>query len=504
MKKIEIRNLRHITHLEFELPPAGVYLLAGQNGAGKSSLLACLLRLGDRNAFPRYFRPSKISDRLDQFGDASIAYKVGQETVTYSYAGQRWVPLPRRNSALLKSFGYSQVLHIAADSQRIEPRPEDFKLRKVKDAPEDIRRAAEAIFDNIKFRNLKIINIRRGVGTQAFLLQEPTTQHEKQRFYSEKNFSLGELCVVKLLRDLKTCANGSLLLIDELELALHPRAQVGLLSHLGAIAKEKGLTVIFSTHSPSLIRRVPRDNVLFLSAEDEGIKCIRGCYPAFALGQIAVQGENSPDIVLYVEDDAAKSIVSQLVTVLLEMEFKNAPRPTVVIFPIGSFRSVVQFLSRSENLLPNTTQQFALLDKDVETESLENLRSNNSYRVLSEFEKVKLRLRYLPWTPEVGLAQHLSEDTPRCERKLRDYLSDQRISLDRDALKQVGAKSGKSQRDCAKKSIRSLVKQLSGLRNCDENRSADDLAGFFARELVSDANSCGKIKALFLPLLKAS
>jgi predicted ATP-dependent endonuclease of OLD family len=86
-KKITIRKLKNIKELVFELPSPGVHLLAGKNGAGKTSLLACLRRIGHRNAFAYHFASSQRSQLLDNFGDAEIVYTLENDEVTYAYAG---------------------------------------------------------------------------------------------------------------------------------------------------------------------------------------------------------------------------------------------------------------------------------------------------------------------------------------------------------------------------------------------------------------------------------
>ena len=48
----------------------------------------------------------------------------------------------------------------------------------------------------------------------------------KNQYYSEKNFSFGEILILNLLIGLKSMQSNSLLLIDEFELALHPKVQI--------------------------------------------------------------------------------------------------------------------------------------------------------------------------------------------------------------------------------------------------------------------------------------
>ncbi|MBO9096613.1 MULTISPECIES: AAA family ATPase [unclassified Rhizobium] len=52
---IEINNIRNIKKLRFNIPDRGVWLLTAGNGAGKTSLLACLRRIGHPTAFPFTF-----------------------------------------------------------------------------------------------------------------------------------------------------------------------------------------------------------------------------------------------------------------------------------------------------------------------------------------------------------------------------------------------------------------------------------------------------------------
>nr|WP_260400164.1 AAA family ATPase [Paraburkholderia bannensis] len=107
--KITIRNLKHIRELNFDVPGPGVHLLAGANGAGKTSVLACLRRIGQGNAFAHHFRASQFSTSLDNFDGAEIVYLVNGRQVTYAYGGERWVPRPRSNNRLLSEFGYPSV-----------------------------------------------------------------------------------------------------------------------------------------------------------------------------------------------------------------------------------------------------------------------------------------------------------------------------------------------------------------------------------------------------------
>lgn len=424
--KITIEKLKHIKKLEFTIPGAGVWLLTGANGTGKTSLLACMRRIGDSNAFPQHFRSSAQSNQLDSFAGATVKYEINGEHVKYRYVKTRWAPQPRPNAALLRQAGYPSVRYIAADADRIEPRKEDFKPRRVRGANADLIAAANTIFDTTRFNSLKTINLQAGPGNEAFLMELPARPGERGAFYaSEKNFSLGELCILKLLRILKDCANGTLVLIDELELALHPTAQVELVRHLNAIARDKNLTIVVSTHSATLIKQTHPSRLLFLQKDDAGdITCHKGCFPSYVLGVLAYREEAVPDVIVYVEDKAAKAYLDQLVVKVKERRYTQMqPGPVVQTIPVGGINEVLRFFVRQRPLLPMITRSYVVLDEDAQ-QSLEDAQVADIVQIRDTYAEY---ISYLTITPEVGLAKFLHDHTRDARDQLRSHYNVQLV-----------------------------------------------------------------------------
>lgn len=477
---IVIKNLKHIHELTFEMPGRGVHVLTGGNGAGKTSLLACLRRIGQPHAFAYHFAASVHSKALDNFENARISYTVGLQTVTYAYGGERWVPRPRSLNRLIDNFGYPSVYYVGATADRITPRPEDFKPQRVAQVAKEIRDTANKIFDTKKFDNLRTINLKRGSGNSAFLMQSMPPPGAK--YYSERNFSLGELCILKLIRDLMNCAVGSLVLIDELELALHPKAQILLLEYLTEMSIKKQLTIIFSTHSVSLLKQVPHQNILFLENVNGIVRAVKGCFPTYALGNIAFDEERAPDRVLYVEDLAATHLVEALVKLCINLKYRSeaVQYPTVLVAPIGPFISVVRFLPRSRSLLPNSTKSYAVLDGDVRTETLAEWRQTQQHAILAEFQSHQ-NIRYLPWTPEVGLVEYMIDNTVDAQARLRLHFQDQRINIPANLLRLDQALIGKAKRDACKTLTTSITEHVKGyLPNVDHATTSKALFASFA------------------------
>jgi ABC-type ATPase involved in cell division len=457
---IHIRKLKNIQELHFEIPEPGVHLLSGTNGAGKTSVLACLQRIGHSNAFARHFAVSQHSTALDNFDGAEVTYTLGVAHVTYSYGGERWVPRPRAQNRLLGQFGYPSVIYIGATADRITPRPEDFQPSRVRPAHLDIRDAANRIFATKKFDGLKTINLTRGAGNPAFVLQASPPPGAK--YFSERNFSLGELCVLKLIRSLRDCPNNSLVLIDELELALHPKAQIELLGYLTEMSKVKLLTVIFSTHSASLLKRVHRRQIIFLENVNGTVHTVVGCYPTYALGNIASDEERAPDVVFYVEDEAAVYTLDTLVRLFISSRFTTqaASFPTVLVIPIGPFMSVIRVLARSAAILPLTTRTSALLDLDVQSETVSQWTTANNFTALAELQKVEGQIGYLPWTPEVGLISFLMDGAADAQRRIRDHFGDHRLALRSQDIGQIPQSPGGDQREACKRGVRNVATHI--------------------------------------------
>jgi len=75
MKKITIKKTKNIKNLEFVFPQSkGVYLIVGPNGVGKTTLLVCIDRICNKNAFARGFSASRSFGEVDQYAEAEITY----------------------------------------------------------------------------------------------------------------------------------------------------------------------------------------------------------------------------------------------------------------------------------------------------------------------------------------------------------------------------------------------------------------------------------------------
>ncbi len=474
--RIAIRNLKNIRLLEFEIPPPGAYLLTGTNGSGKTSLLTCLSRLRNSGAFQRGFR-SSAHKSLDSHRGASVEYQINDQSVTYTYVEERWAPLPRKNSGLLATCGYPEVAYIAADADRVEPQQQEFAPRRVQPTPQTLRDAMNTIFSTTRFSELCFLNINRGGKNRAYLIKQAQAG-KPTLYFSERNFSLGELCVLKLLLALDHIADNSLVLIDELELAIHPRAQTQLFQYLTQFSKQKNLTIIFSTHSVTLIKGTDRSKVLFLQNAHGIVTYTKGCYPTFALGHITSGEEVSPDCVVYVEDDSARKCVAAMIDLYRQKIVKPTAIPTALPVPLGGFQQILGFLDTAPQMLPSHTKVIAALDVDVRDESLAEYQATNDHGMLQLFDRLKNKVFYLPWTPEVGLVQLIRSNADHHEAGLKSYLSDNRIVIPPNWGAGSQHLTGRSLRNFCKKAVYDLGRQLEILLGKSNDRIREYLFAY--------------------------
>lgn len=469
--KVTLTNVKGIASLEFEVPAPGVWIISGLNGSGKTSLFASLYRLGYQNAFQRYFRAGSENSRVDRYTNSTIEYELNGEVVTYRYGGQRWRASPRRNAELLYTSPYPSVLYIEANAERIEPFPNEITTRRVRPCADDLREFLAEALGDAKWQTLSYVSTARGSGNlRAHLV--PYVELGRTLYYSEKSFSLGELCVLKLAIKMISAPNGSLVLIDEVEMALHPQAQIRLFRKIHEIAQAKGLTVLFSTHSSTLIKNCERSRLIHLSQSALKIDVQYAPYPAQVLGEIAFDEELATDFIFFVEDREAKLLLEQMaVKYMVVGGISPEKQPRYKVVPVGGYPQVLDLLSSTSRLFPPFVKKYALLDQDVRPVITAAVR-NGQQPLAAQYNAISRFVDYLPWTPELGvievIEQHVVSDRARHADWIAAFpgaaINIQHIVASANYQQYTRA----NPRDRAKDRLRFLVGEVSAISGIDE------------------------------------
>jgi predicted ATPase len=130
--------------------------------------------------------------------------------------------------------------------------------------------------------------------------------------YSEAFAGSGEMSIVRLVQNILNASEGSLILLDEPEVSLHPGAQKRLKLFLLNQIKEKKHQVVISTHSPTLIEGLPKESIkVFFQKEDTGKFIIKeNILPEEAFYFIGQQIGDKLTIV--VEDKLAQKVIKRI------------------------------------------------------------------------------------------------------------------------------------------------------------------------------------------------
>lgn len=408
VKKIIIEDIKNIKHMEFCIPTPGLHIVTGKNGSGKTTLFTCLSRIRNSNAFRTGFPASNSNDRLDSFS-GYIQYEVDGESARYfKRASGKWKA--NKKNDILSSMGYPQVLNITTKDERIFMQTE-ITPRKNNRGDDWINEKLNQIFGTDKYSQMIRITtgqLYRGRGKTSADTRRRNIAYAipmgDNKFYTERNFSFGEIVLLNLLYDIHGVLNGSLVLIDELELALHPSAQIRLRSCLEEMAKEKGLTILITTHSASLIRS-QKDVILLEDKNGDGqIEVMYHCPPAKAIGAIGMREDTMPDIIILVEDSMAKALFKALMQKYLSFQ-KDYGYLDVRILEIGGYKNVINFYVEANNyVFYDNVYVAAFMDKDVETDVIPYPQYGNQEDVNSYYDNSRF-LKFLPYTPEVLLVR---------------------------------------------------------------------------------------------------
>lgn len=482
--KVILKDVKGIKKMEFELPSSnGVYLLTGLNGCGKSSLLIALDRIKNQNAF-RYFVKSKKDDKIDNSNNCKITYYDEKDKyVSYSKGNKRWAPTPKKDGQILRKKSQYEVSYfISASGNRfytLDPNKAQLSSSKIHRVTEDFAEAMSYILDDERFKELCYYQTDRLHGRQKSLHRDKKFYVLKDGgyFYSERNFSLGERLVLNALDSIEQVKNNALLLVDEIELALHPTAQERFYCYLRGISRDKNLTVFIATHSSTLIKLSPTSKTYYLNKDNNGVVTINNSSsPAYILRDISINQDRCPDLLIFVEDIMAYTYLYHIVEAFKRALNKNVD---IRVVHIGGYPQVVETTIQYFGIRPFSSNNVqAFLDNDVKTFAIPEARKNKtkeSIAFLDLYDKHKDNISFLDITPELGLMDwYRNKHWDDLEEGWRDahefdfYIPDDLKDID----SKVSRSADETDRHYAKSCLHKLISELQS-RNITQE-STDD------------------------------
>jgi predicted ATPase len=350
---LEITGIRGWTgqRVDFNFP---LVALVGENGSGKSTVLQAAAASYRSSLRPEHFASDFFPDTpFERVSLANIrfSYREGNnsQTRTIRKPTDRWRGNPERPERAVSYIDLSRIQPVGA-------RVGFSKLLK-----SGVQEADHTAFDATQLQRLSQI-----VGKTYASAGISTTSADPRRVvpvlttgghrYSGFHQGAGEIAAAELLA--VAFRRNSLVLIDEIETSLHPRAQRRLVRDLARIARELELQVILTTHSPYVLAELPPDARIYLTDGVQGKTVLTGVSPEFAMTRM--DEEHHPECDVYVEDERAQALVSEAVV--------RADRhllPRLQMIPFGKAQVGVHLgMMKNEGRFPRPSVVFLDGDQD--------------------------------------------------------------------------------------------------------------------------------------------
>ncbi|MCQ2362721.1 MAG: AAA family ATPase, partial [Acidaminococcaceae bacterium] len=390
---LRMKNIKNIVEADLTLPfDRGMYALIGENSCGKSTIMLALSLLVKVTS-------AKMFKKFDLQEDSLI--EIQTETTTDVWTNKRGqltngsyriVPNLHRQGGMscaktkkvpyvkghCEGYYEGSIFYGCRfeDYELIDKFMSEAKVNElVDDAEPFVVEKLGIILHNDKdyYRELKKIRTKELARKYGFH-GCPYFLKVGNNLINQFRMSSGESMLISLIDFINNLVvknprrkDKLLLLIDEVELALHPAAIDRLVSFLSDL--EKGFTAeivtYFTTHSAELIHRIEPRNI-YLVENDKGVIDLENpCYPNYAVRNLYLP--NGYDFVILVEDRLAQILVEN---VLLRRNLKK--NKLCCVLPAGGWSQVLS-LHRDmirNNALGQEKKIISICDGDVKNEIL--------------------------------------------------------------------------------------------------------------------------------------
>ncbi|NUM32871.1 MAG: AAA family ATPase [Bacteroidetes bacterium] len=474
--KMIINKIKSIEKLEIELPiQKGLYAITGQNGSGKSTVSTCASSVFFNMQMNDYFGKTE--------NDSSIEFSLGNAQRSYkkSFINNKW-KWERITSGDLKIKGFYEGSLIYGNRFRNTNYNTLKKLEFINESllvesSEFIRENLGYILHNDKHFYEKLFKVSGSSLRQYVNINGDIFYYQKgHKKISQFHMSTGENLLISILNSLsirnsdRTTLNiPCLLILDEIELALHPSSLKRLVIFLKEISSTYNYAIYFSTHSIELISAIRPDNIFFLDRHvDNSLELINPCYPAYATKILFDQ--SGYDYVILVEDDLAREIIFRLLR-----KYSLLGNKLVHVLPCGGYANVIDLAQDVvlSNLMGGNTKILIVLDADIKSDAEKFIAKNNiQNNIPLNYLPVESLEKYLRTNLFISVNQALY-------RKLNDYVF-QQVSL-RDIIEDYKNANEHNNDNNGKKLYERLDKELRA-----RNKNRFDLVGIIVDFLIDN------------------
>lgn len=392
--KITIHKIKSIEHAVLQFPIRnGVYAIVGNNGSGKSTIIYAFAQLISKGSLASFGIDARDGDSYVEFeyNDITNRWNVEPDKSTPGKVFLTTQSKPIRINGMYEGslfFGFRFTNY-----EKVKKLLQTGRIVKdmLVNADEYIVSQLGSILHGNQsyYVNHNIVRIKNKKLVKELGLEEtPYFMSVNGTLISQYGMSSGESLMLSLLhfiyhsiirRSLDTTL-PALMLIDEIEVALHPIAVSRLLDLMHELVKERSnLTIYITSHSPEVISKIAPRNMYKIepnnSNPENTMSITNPCYPSYAIRD--VYRHDGYDWLLLVEDELAKMIVE---SVLSELGLFNSK--LIHITPVGGWNNVLNlhYDLFANNVLGVGKQIISILDGDVKTEC----ENNKQYKCLKK------------------------------------------------------------------------------------------------------------------------
>ena len=357
LEYVEITGIRGWTGQRVDFP-APIVAIVGENGSGKSTLLQAAAIAysqsdGRKETYASDYFPDtpfeNISGAALRFsvreGDRSTVKDVTKRTNRWrGYNGRpkravEYLDLRRIQPVSARS-GYGKLLRKNVTEGAHQPFGED-RLSRFSDVMGKQYDAAGISLTDVDAK--KSVPVIRASGAR----------------YSGFHQGAGEIAAAELLA--ADYPRYGLVIIDEIETSLHPRAQRRLMRDLATVARIREVQFIVSTHSPFILNELPERARAYIINNPSGRKVVTGVSPEFAMTKMDEQ--DHPECDIYVEDERSAALLREL---LIAADPDLGRRVSIVPYGAASVGNALGIM-KSENRFPNPVLVFLDGDESAAT-----------------------------------------------------------------------------------------------------------------------------------------
>ncbi len=322
LKEISINgcNIRGIypSSFSFNYP---ICAIAGPNGCGKSTILALVCCAFHNNT--SFFPQSKIGQKYPYytFSDFFVFTKeergltsaieikskfltnappppgkIQGEDIRKKMADGYWNHYNSRPKRKVSFLGINRILPPAESSKHKNYKNVFHKVGLTDEQTELLKDCMTKVFgytyesvEMQEYKSCKLFKANRGVTYTGF------------------NMGAGENAVLALLNEILSAGEGSLVVIDEIELGIHISAQKRLIYVLKELCKKFKIQIICSTHSENILDSLPPYARILINSTDSSTSVMTDVTTEFALHTMA--NVDIPELSIFVEDEIGEGFM---------------------------------------------------------------------------------------------------------------------------------------------------------------------------------------------------